>query len=265
MCQILLGHVNCQQEMENNMPMNPMEQRRMKSMLIMGGTILTIILAVAVVSIALLLEKRGSQPAAPNAPGSVPRAATSQLCSLQFTVNPSASPSPSVTPSPTPSVTPSPTPSVTPSPTPTVSPVPSPTPLSCNSTCNASNGNADCQSGLVCSGGFCRNPSCTGNSNCLCSSPIPSPTPPAGCNNGCATNSDCGSGMTCSSGLCRNPSCVSSPNCLCASTPTPTTTITSSPTPPPQLPKSGSVIQTGTIFGLGSIITILGVIGFFAL
>jgi chitinase len=39
-------------------------------------------------------------------------------------VDPSPSPSPSVTPSPSPSVTPSPTPTVTPSPTPTVSPVP---------------------------------------------------------------------------------------------------------------------------------------------
>jgi hypothetical protein len=30
---------------------------------------------------------------------------------------------------------------------------------------------------LVCSGGFCRNPNCTGNTNCVCSTATPTPTP----------------------------------------------------------------------------------------
>lgn len=243
-------------------PMNPIEQRRLKSILIMGGTILTAILATAVISISILLEKRGSAPTAPNAPQSKPKADQIGTCSFQFTVV-DASPSPSATPSPSPSASPrvSPSPSVAPSPTP---------PVSCNSTCTS---NANCQSGLVCSGvapgqtGFCRNPLCTGSTNCLC--PTPSPTPPNGCNNGCVSNGDCASGMMCSSGLCRSTLCPDKANCLCGgSTPTPTTTTGTtrpSPTPTEQLPKAGSVLGTTTVFGLGAVITILGVIGFFAL
>lgn len=237
-------------------PMNPMEKHRLKSILILGGTILTVLLAVAVISISLLLEKRGSTPAAPNVPKSKPKAAQVGTCSFQFTIV-DASPSPSATPSPTPSVSPSP--SIVPSPTP---------PVSCNSTCTS---NANCQSGLVCSGvapgqtGFCRNPLCTGSTSCIC--PTPSPTPPNGCNNGCVSNGDCASGMMCSAGLCRSTLCPDKANCLCGgSTPTPGTgTTRPSPTPTEQLPKAGSVLGTTTVFGLGTIITILGIIGFFAL
>lgn len=82
-------------------------------------------------------------------------------CSLSITVNiatPSASPSPSVSPSPTPTNTPG----------------PSATPNSCGGSCGS---NFNCASDLVCYNGFCRNPSCTGSSSCVCATAGPTGTP----------------------------------------------------------------------------------------
>src|SRR4030042_4041923 len=77
---------------------------------------------------------------------------------------------------------------------------PTPTPLArCNNGCSK---NADCETGLVCSGSMCRNPSCTGQTDCVC--PTPTPTPLASCNNGCSQNSDCVAGLVCSGNACRN-------------------------------------------------------------
>ncbi|HTK03289.1 MAG TPA: hypothetical protein VL401_00775 [Alphaproteobacteria bacterium] len=67
--------------------------------------------------------------------------------------------------------------------TPTVTPTPTPTstPNSCNGTCGS---NANCQDGMICSQGFCRNPSCTSSTSCNCPggpthTPTPTPTAPA--------------------------------------------------------------------------------------
>jgi hypothetical protein len=85
-------------------------------------------------------------------------------CSLSFTLT-------AETPSPSPSPTGSPT--VSPTPTPT-SP-PAATPNSCNGTCGS---NFNCQSNLVCYQGFCRNPSCTSETDCTCSTAVaPTPAP----------------------------------------------------------------------------------------
>lgn len=94
------------------------------------------------------------------------------------TENPTPTPTKSPSPTPTPSKTPSPSPTVkptkSPSPTPTASPVPQ-----CNSTCSS---DSMCPSGLTCykkygiGTGYCRNVSCTKNSNCVCASPTPTPT-----------------------------------------------------------------------------------------
>ncbi len=84
------------------------------------------------------------------------------------------------TPTPTPA-TPSPTPlgtsTPTPTPTPTAAPTPTPTPTSqpnqpnsCNGTCGS---NPNCQAGLFCSNGFCRNPFCSSSTSCVCPTPLP--------------------------------------------------------------------------------------------
>lgn len=67
------------------------------------------------------------------------------------------------------------TPSPSPSPSPTVSPSPSPTaaPNTCGGSCGS---NSNCDSGLICSNGSCRNPLCTSASDCVCNSST-SPTP----------------------------------------------------------------------------------------
>lgn len=54
-----------------------------------------------------------------------------------------------------------------PSPSPTVSPSPSPTaaPNTCGGSCGS---NSNCDSGLICSNGSCRNPLCTSASDCNC-------------------------------------------------------------------------------------------------
>lgn len=63
----------------------------------------------------------------------------------------------------------------TPTPTPTPTVTPTSTPNSCNGTCGS---NSNCASNLICSNGFCRNPSCTISSNCVCSgTPGPTATP----------------------------------------------------------------------------------------
>ncbi len=88
-----------------------------------------------------------------------------------------------------------------------------------------------------------------------------------GCNNSCVNSSDCASGLTClkaenaTTGVCRNPSCTERESCACISvSPTPT------PTPPttPELPKAGSTGQSAIMLIGGTIITVLGVLGFLA-
>lgn len=129
----------------------------------------TIILAGVAIFTAVRLYQLRSQPVAPNVPSSIPQAAEvpGSCTALAFTLGSG---------SPTPSGTASPTPSGTASPTPTGTPTPSGTPNSCGGTCGS---NANCASNLICYQGFCRNPSCTTSTNCVCSgTPGPSSTPP---------------------------------------------------------------------------------------
>jgi hypothetical protein len=73
----------------------------------------------------------------------------------------------------------SPTPTPTPSATPLgASPTPTPTPRSTNSCGGTCGSNANCNAGLVCYSGFCRNPQCQENKDCNCITiPIRTPTP----------------------------------------------------------------------------------------
>lgn len=70
--------------------------------------------------------------------------------------------------------TPSPSPTPVPTPSPTVraslTPTPTPAPGECNDTCVS---DGSCSSGLICSGGFCRNPLCTTQLSCSCTTPSP--------------------------------------------------------------------------------------------
>lgn len=74
----------------------------------------------------------------------------------------------SVSPTPTPTISPTATPTPTPTNTPTPGPTATPIQVSCNNSCNQ---NSDCMSGLICTGGSCRNPSCSTQSNCQCPPP----------------------------------------------------------------------------------------------
>lgn len=134
----------------------------------------TLVLAGIAIFTAIRLYQLRSQPVAPNVPTSFPKAAEiAPKCSLSFTLAmATASPTGSPTSSPTGSPTASPTGSPTASPTGT----PAPTPNSCGGTCGS---NFNCASNLICYQGFCRNPSCTASTNCVCSgTPGPTATPP---------------------------------------------------------------------------------------
>lgn len=173
---------------------------------------------------------------------------SSMICAGGFCRNPQCTGAAScgcATPTPTPSPTPTPTPSPTPTPAPY-----------CNSTCTS---NAGCPNGMTCSNGACRNPQCTGESDCLCATPTPTPsptpsptpTPPPYCGSTCSANSQCPSSMICVSGSCRNVLCTESSNCICATpTPAPGATVTPRPT---SLPQAGSAMQTVAmvVFGTG--------------
>lgn len=139
----------------------------------------TVVLAGIAIFTAVRLYQLRQQPVAPNVPSSIPRAAevtpAPVACTLSFTLAvETASPTPTATPSGTPTETPSGTPTATP----TGTPGPTSTPNACNGTCGS---NFNCASDLVCYNGFCRNPSCTANANCLCSGtpgPTGTPVPP---------------------------------------------------------------------------------------
>src|SRR5258706_2571585 len=61
----------------------------------------------------------------------------------------------------------------TPTATATASPTPTAAPNTCNGTCGS---DSNCQSGLICSGGFCRSPLCTSSTDCTCGAATPTPT-----------------------------------------------------------------------------------------
>ena len=99
---------------------------------------------------------------------------------INSTPTPTATPTVSPTASPTESPTGTMEPSATPTPTATPSPTPDPTgtPNPCNGTCGS---HYNCQSGLFCNQGFCRNPFCPSDSKCTClisnTSETPTPSP----------------------------------------------------------------------------------------
>jgi hypothetical protein len=131
----------------------------------------TVILAGVAIFTALRLYQLRQQPVAPNVPSSIPMAqeVAPETCALTFTIS-SGSPTP--TPTGTPIETPTPTPTTTPDGSPT--PTPAATPNSCNGTCGS---NYNCGSGLFCSSGFCRNPSCPTETDCVCGTATPTATP----------------------------------------------------------------------------------------
>jgi len=143
-------------------------------------------------------------PVAPNVPQVTPKAAE-PACTLSFNLT---------TPTPTSETTPTitNTPTETPQNTPTNTPTPTTT-VGCNSSCEV---NADCNSGLVCSDGNCRNGSCTDQTDCSCDQAGNTPTPVlSDCNSGCTVNADCSKGLVCIDNSCRNASCTEKTNCSC--------------------------------------------------
>lgn len=134
----------------------------------------TFILAGVAIFTAIRLYQLRSQPVAPNVPSSFPRAqevpVTPASCTLSFTLT-------LATPTAIPSGTPTATPSETPTASPTATPNPSATPNACNGSCGS---NLNCQSSYICYQGFCRNPSCTTDADCICNgTPGPTATPPS--------------------------------------------------------------------------------------
>ena len=116
----------------------------------------------------------------PTAPEGEAEAAVPKACVLKFTISGEG-------PTPTPEDTETPTPTPTPQDIsyddgeeesseeiayvqPTATPIP---PAECDDSCTI---NSDCESGLVCVEGSCRNPSCTAATNCVCDG-TPQPTP----------------------------------------------------------------------------------------
>ena len=96
--------------------------------------LITILLAVVAIGTAWKLYQAGSEPVAPTAPPSVPKAQEEptatpipeEPCVLEFEV-PTLTPTPTLTGTPTPTDTPTPTPTGTVTPTPTDTPTPTPT------------------------------------------------------------------------------------------------------------------------------------------
>lgn len=116
-------------------------------------------------------------------------ACTSDVDCLCPGVSPSPSPSPTPTrvpvASPTPTATLAPTPTNVPGTTPTTGPTsaltatPQPTNppgtlVACNGACSS---DEDCAGTNVCQGGMCRNPSCTGETDCTCAIAVVPTTP----------------------------------------------------------------------------------------
>lgn len=126
-----------------------------------------ITIGLGVVAFLTSQKLRQTTPVAPTVPQVSPKAAE-PACTLTFTVA-VATPTPTT---PGPSPTPTPTPEPSPTPTNTPAPTATPAPVGCNNSCSNDGG---CQSGLVCSAGFCRNPSCTSQSSCNCPQPTATP------------------------------------------------------------------------------------------
>lgn len=167
------------------------------------GTILILVATIALAGIAIFtafrLYKLRQEAVAPNAPTSEPAASVcgpaygnnsgliecgtqccteaTQVCCYNGCKSKSVGcTSPTVIPSPTSSpqaclalafslTTATATATATSTPTSTATANPSGEPNSCGGTCGS---NSNCKSGFVCSGGYCRNSSCTSEADCVC-------------------------------------------------------------------------------------------------
>ena len=127
-----------------------------------GIIIATVILAGVAVFTAVRLYQLRQEAVAPTAPTSKPKAQEAPIScrALSFVLGATS------TPTPTPTGSPTATPTSTATPTPTATPTNPPgEPNSCGGTCGS---NYNCQSGLFCYSGFCRNPSCPTQTSCSC-------------------------------------------------------------------------------------------------
>lgn len=208
-----------------------------------GIILTTVILAGVAIFTALRLYQTRTQPVAPNAPSSKPKAAGVTCGGIAGTLCPSGeeciysdgtthAPNPDasgtcqtatstkiacslsfsvVTPSP------SPTPSHSPSPTPTASPTASPVPQ-CNTTCTTS---SQCPSGLTCYisngqvAGNCRKSTCTTEADCVCATATPtaSSTPTATATATVTSTPTASPIAQCNSTCTSNSNCPSSMMC----------------------------------------------------
>lgn len=231
-------------------------------------TIGIVSLLLGAVALLTAMRLRQEEPVAPTAPTDQQAAEGTPVpaCQLTFTLGSGASPSPS--PSGSPGTSPSSSPSVTPSPSPSVTPSPSSIGgPSCNTSCSTS---SQCPSSMTCiiasgqTSGFCRNPSCTSNTSCICASVSPSPTPPPQCGKTCTSSSQCPSSMSCyissgqTTGVCRNPSCQTDSDCICQGSPV--LSVSPSPTPSvtPKVPVAGTSWPTIFMVVGGMALLIIG-------
>lgn len=274
-----------------------MQDKKKKTLLLIGITLLTLALGGVAVVTALRLQKLATVPVAPNVPQSQPQAAVApveingcfgsfdiapQQCSQTCTSNADCAGEGSLQcitgmcrnphcSEQTDCLCPLPTPTITPTPTPLAS---------CNNGCTV---DADCDGDLICEGAVCRNASCVTETDCTCNVPeptaTPTPTPLASCNNGCNIDSDCQSGLTCEGGACRNPACTAQTNCSCpvptpsttlraSNTPQPTATLrplaptnTPAPTPVPALPQAGVSAPLMIVLSVGLLVLLGGLLG----
>jgi hypothetical protein len=115
-----------------------------------------------------------SNPSNPpsNPPGLTPT--PTAISTATPTLTPAPSGTPTITPSPTPTTSPTATPTTSSTPTATATATSSGAPNTCNGTCGS---NSNCSSNLVCYNGYCRNPSCTSETDCTCSTSTSTSTP----------------------------------------------------------------------------------------
>lgn len=157
--------------------------------------VITLLLAGVAIFTAVRLYQLRQESVAPTAPESEPAAAAPESCSsLSFTIG-------------------------EPTDTPTNTITTTPTVKDCAQSCAAS---SECKSGLICSNGSCRNPSCSAETDCVCPTATTTTT--------------------------TTPTATSTVTSTITATATSTSTVTSTITPTATLPEAG--IPAPTVFGI---------------
>ena len=249
------------------------QPNRKKAILIILITAMTLVLSVVAIATAWKLRQVATVPITPNAPQSIPRAAE----------NPTATPIPQLICTAAFEVAKS----------------------SCDGWCDD---NLDCETGMSClveqgqTVGVCRNPSCSGDVDCLCpgATPTPTPTSPPGVTSTpapsatptptnvpgttpttgptsaisatprptsppgtlAACNGSCSSDEDCSGTNVCQSGMCRNPSC---SGETDCTCATSIAPTAPTLPQAGSDMPTIVLLSMGTIILITGLIGLLVL